>query len=189
MSMKRRQIIKYTSLATGAAISAPLMSVLLTGCKTDEVVEAATGLNLFSSDESNALKAIIDVILPKTDSPSASEVGVHTMIDHMLGKVFPKEQAEAFKPKFDSLLKYLTDSDFFNSDGVGQLKMLSDISGSTDSALTTAKESLLDLKQQTIAYYLSSEEVAKKFLNYLPVPGEYEACVSLESVGNKKWAI
>lgn len=188
--MKRRQIIKYTSLATGAALSAPLMSVLLSGCKTDEVVEAATsGLSLFSSEENTALKAIVDVILPKTDSPSASEMGVHTMIDHMLGKVYPKEQREAFKPKFESLLNHLKDSDFFNSENEAQLKLLTDISSSDDTSLEAAKEGLLDLKQQTIAYYLSSEEVAKNYLNYLPVPGAYEPCVSLESVGNKKWAI
>lgn len=62
-------------------------------------------------------------------------------------------------------------------------------------ALTAAQETLLlnesyrHIKQQTIAYFLSTEEISTNHLNYLPVPGKYEACISLESVGGKAWAI
>ena len=35
--MKRRDLLRYTALATGAAVSAPLASILLSGCKPDVV--------------------------------------------------------------------------------------------------------------------------------------------------------
>ena len=34
--MKRRELLKYTGYFAGAALSAPLASALLTGCKRDE---------------------------------------------------------------------------------------------------------------------------------------------------------
>jgi len=52
-----------------------------------------------------------------------------------------------------------------------------------------AKAALLDIKQQAVAYYLSTKEIATNYLNYLPIPGEYEPCISLESVNGKVWAI
>lgn len=39
--MKRRAILKYTALATGAAESAPLLSSLLVGCQADITEEVA----------------------------------------------------------------------------------------------------------------------------------------------------
>jgi len=182
--MKRRDIIRYTAFATGAVLSAPLMSVLVSGCKTDEVVQAATKLNLFSQEEFDTLKALVDTILPKTDSPSASDVGVHTMIDHMVGSVFSEEDKKSFKDKFQSLASYLGTKGFGDATADDKLNILN---GAYSNAST--KAGLQAVKQQTIAYYLSSEEIAKNYLNYLPVPGAWQSCISLEEAGGKKWAI
>ena len=65
------------------------------------------------------------------------------------------------------------------------------------SALDSSKEDLLreqrtayhDFKSKTVAYYLSTEEIATNHLNYLPVPGKYEACIRLEETGGKAWAL
>jgi len=182
--MKRRQIIKYTSLATGAAISAPLLSVLLTGCKTDEVVKSANTLNLFSQNEFDMLKLVVDIILPKTDSPSASEVGVHTMIDHMVGKVFKEEDKVSFKSKFDLLINHLSAKKFGDMTGDNQLFTLVEASKNKE-----VNAGLQAVKQHAIAYYLSSEEIGKNYLNYLPVPGDWVPCISVAEAGGKKWAI
>lgn len=44
------------------------------------------------------------------------------------------------------------------------------------------------IKQQAITYWLNSEIIATNHLNYLPIPGKYEACIPLESVGGKAWS-
>ena len=67
-------------------------------------------------------------------------------------------------------------------------KAIANIEGGND-VPEQVKESYLDIKQQAIAYYLSSEEVATKFLNYLPVPGPYVPCITLEEAGGKAWAL
>lgn len=181
--MKRRELIKLVTLSTGAVLSAPLMSSLFTSCKeAPKIADADYALQFFNQEEFSLLRALIDTILPKTDSPSATEVGVHKMIDTMVGTVYKPADRTNYKQGFLTLKVYL------NSNAKNQLEALQDLSKSSDSNDKTAKDALLDLKQQTISYYLSTEEIGKNYLNYLPTPGNYEPCISLEEAGGKLWA-
>lgn len=186
--MKRREILKYTALVTGAAVSAPLFSSLLVGCKS-EIAENDVGSQLafFSQEEFTLVKDLVDLILPKTDSPSASEVGIHQMIDTMVGTVYPEKDRAAYKKAFTTLAAYLNKAadgkNFRQLESDKQLQLLKQLEGSNDSG-----KAFLDLKQQTVAYYLSTEEIATNYLNYLPIPGQYDACITLEEAGGKAWA-
>lgn len=190
--MKRRAILKYTALATGAALATPLMTTLLSGCQTD-AVETNSGYQpqFFNKDEFGILKKLVDLILPKTDSPAASEVGVQNIIDTMVGTVYQKEEKISYQKGFKDLLAYLNggQSDIKNLGDKLSLDALQKINDSTDEKLKAVKDSFLHLKQQTVAYYLSTEEIGKNYLNYLPVPGEYQACIQLADVGGKAWAL
>ena len=185
--MKRRAILKYTSLATGAAIGAPLLSVILSGCQSDTVDNYQP--KFFSEKEIGQLQNLIDVILPKTDSPSASEVGVHKIIDSMVGKVYTAEQQADFRKSFSALSEHLAKADFNNKNTTEQVQLLRGLDASKDEALAAVREGYLDVKQQTIAYFLSNEDIGTKYLNYLPVPGDYLPCISVEEAGGKLWAI
>jgi len=187
--MKRREIIKYTALLTGAAVSAPLAGTLLSGCQAPAVEEGSVALSFFKQDEFNLVKNLADLILPRTDSPSASDVGVPEMIDHMVGKVYNQQNKDGYKNQFSKLLAYLDKVNFTTLDAPKKLDLLKELDLSVDESIADAQKAFLGFKQQTIAYYLSTEEIGTKFLNYLPVPGEYEACITLEEVGGKAWAL
>lgn len=190
--MKRREILKYTAYMTGAAVGLPLMSTILTGCKTDQVsTTEAFKLNFFSSEEFNFLKNMVDTILPKTDSPAASEVGVHKMIDSMVGTTYQEDAIKKYRENFDAFTSYLKtqadDKSFGSLSQERKIEILKALDASNENQL--ARAGYLDLKQQTIAYYLNTEEIGTNFLNYLPVPGEYIGCIDLADVGGKAWAI
>ena len=190
--MKRREILKYTAYMTGAAVSLPLMSTLLSGCKTDTVAKAADfKLNFFTKDEFSSLKGIVDTILPKTNSPSASEVGVHKMVDTMVGTTYKAEDAKKYREGFDAFLSFLKSKtegkNFVDLDQPDKIKILKDLDASNTNQ--AARGAYLELKQQTIAYYLNTEEIGTNYLNYLPVPGEYRGCIDLAEVDGKAWAI
>jgi len=181
--MKRRELIKLVTLSTGAVLSAPLVSSLLTSCnEVTKIADADYILQFFSRDDFSLIRELVDTILPKTDSPSASEVGVHKMIDTMVGTVYKPSDRERYKKGFLALKNYLS------SDTTNRLVALQNLSESTDEREGDVKNAMLEFKQQTITYYLSTEEVAKNYLNYLPVPGKYEPCISLEEAGDKLWA-
>ena len=178
--MKRREILRYTAYVTGAALSAPLMGTILSGCKTDPAVPVESGLNYFNNKDFNLVKELVDVILPKSDSPSASDVGVHETIDQMIGLVYTEDQKASYGNGWEELKTYLqTGSDTLSS-------FLNLEKGGSNEDV---RKAYMDLKQQTVAYYLNTEEVATNFLNYLPVPGEYQSCISLDEVDGKAWAL
>jgi len=203
--MKRREILKYTAYMTGAAVSLPLMSTLLTGCKTDDIAKAKDfKLSFFNKEEFNFVEKMVDIILPATDSPSASAVGVHKMIDTMVGTTYKKEDVDMYRKKFNALKKYLNAISDENAFDYGlektiqgknflefnqdeKIKVLKSLDASKEN--NEARDAYLNLKQQTISYYLSSEEIGTNFLNYLPVPGEYKGCIELSEVGGKAWAL
>jgi hypothetical protein len=185
--MKRRTILQYTAYATGAVVGAPLVSVLLSGCQSEVVGNYQPVF--FNEEEFGLVKNLVDLILPKTDSPSATEVGVHQMIDNMVSKVYTVEQQTDFRKGFEALSKYLTEAGFEKMKAAKQLALLQKLDVSTEDSLKAVQAAFLDFKQQTIAYYLSTEEIGMNYLNYLPVPGEYQPCISLEEAGGKAWAI
>lgn len=193
--MNRRDILKYVSLITGAAVSAPLAASLLTGCNTPGVDVAdgpSTDLKFFNKKDFALLKDLVDTILPKTDSPAASEVGVHTMIDHMVGGVYGQDYQQSYKAGFNTLSSHLNEKAgkaFSKLDGKQKLELLQQIENSDEGASEDLRTAYLNLKQQTVAYYLNSKEIGTKYLNYLPIPGEYKSCITLEEVGGKAWAL
>ena len=182
--MDRRRVIKMVSLATGSVLSAPLLGSLLVGCKDDiPKNEEDYKLHFFGEKEFLLVKELIDDILPKTESPSATDVGIHQMIDVMVGTVYSPEDRAHYSKSFNSL------KNFLESSSESRLKSLEELIKSTSEKDLSAQKAFLDLKQQTVAYYLSTEIIATKYLNYLPIPGKYEPCISLESVDGKAWAL
>lgn len=181
--MERRELIKLLGLSSGVVLSTPLLSALLTSCT--EVVKIADEdykLKFFSKEEFTFIKNIIDIILPKTDSPSASEIGVHKIIDTM-AVVYGIDYGVDFRKKLTRLMNYSNSSSNDLDDVIHKL------SKSLDENEKEAKEVLFMLKQKTVTYYLASEEISKNYLNFLPIPGKYEPCISLDEVGGKSWAI
>jgi len=180
--MERRELIRLVTFATGAALAVPLSSSLLTACnQVEKVKDSNYMLSFFSEEDFSSLQNMLDVIIPKTDSPSAVDVGVHQIMDTMAGKVYGPEQQKEFSEKFAALNAYAASNT--------SLKSFKTLMASEDENDQAAKTGLLQLKQQAVAYYLSTEEVGKNYLNYLPVPGAYEPCISLESVDGKAWAL
>ncbi len=179
-------MLKYTALLTGAAVSAPFASAFLSGCSREST--AVSELLFFEPGQFERATLLADAILPRTDSPSATDVNVHFTIDAMLGLVFDEEFKTTFRRQWSALETFLAGNNFTDLDASAQAELLSDLdlgnSGNED-----ARVAFKEFKQQVIAYYLSTEEIGKEFLNYLPIPGEYRPCISVEEVNNKAWAL
>ena len=189
--MNRRDILKYTAMLTGTALCAPLTSAMLSGCSPQPVVTAAgsatPNLHFFSQDDFQLISHIMDVILPKTDSPSATDVGTNLMMDQMFGVVFMPDYQAKFADLFADLRQHLATNKFLELSKDQQVTLLQKLE--LEDKQSKAYWAYMDIKQQTVAYFLSSEQIAENFLNYLPIPGEYKPCVSLAELGGKAWAI
>lgn len=185
--MNRRDIIKYTTLISGAALYPSVLGTFLSSCDTREI-QNNDGYQpeFFSPSDFEMVEVLVDTILPATDSPSASAVGVHKIIDHMVGATYKVGDRENFQDKFKFLANYLNEKGFMDlSDG----EKLTILTGIESDAGDKVQSGFSEFKQLTVRFYLSTEQVAENFLNYLPVPGPYQACIDVSEVGNKIWAI
>jgi hypothetical protein len=197
--MNRREVLRYTAWITGSAVSASLASVILSGCSEQKSEQnKATGtdlaahsglLHFFTPEQFTLVGLLADTILPRTDSPSATDVKVHITLDSMLGQVFDSTYQTKFKAHWLALENYLDKQQFLKLSPSAQVDALKSLELTQSEDLVSAKKSLVEFKQQVIAYYLSAEEIAEKFLNYLPIPGFYKPCISVDEVNNKAWAL
>lgn len=180
--MERRELLKLVTMATGAALAVPLTSSLLIACKkVKQVDDSDYRLQFFNQEDFTLVQNLLNFIIPRTDSPSAVDVGVHQILDTMVGNVYGPDQKEEFSVSFDTLKNYGASQ--------SQLSQLKSVLSSSKEEDQKTKSAFIEFKQLAVAYYLSTEEIATKYLNYLPIPGEYKACISLESVGGKAWAL
>jgi hypothetical protein len=212
--MNRREILRYTAYATGFAISAPLASVLLTGCTPDaEMLAPGFKPGFFSEAEYEFISKFADTMLPKTDTPGAVEVGVPQMIDKVVGEVYSKEDGDKTRMGLQALMKkmdgdnpggfskldgdkalaYLQDQDMLYKKGKVETTMSGEdvpTEEMAQEAAATAKSAYFTLKSSVIGMYMQTEEVATTMLAYDPVPGEYIPCGDLQELtGGKAWAI
>lgn len=185
--MNRREMLKYTALLTGGAVSASFATVFLSGCSApaDEVSE----LHFFDTDQFELVSLLTDTILPRTDSPSATDVNVHHTFDTMIGLVFDVDFKTNFRNQWGELENYLAGHNFRQLGQVERVVLLQNLELNPDAGTDSALQAYMEVKQQVIAYYLTTEEVGREYLNYLPIPGDYEPCISVDDVNNRAWAI
>lgn len=204
-------------LALGYTVATPTLISIVQSCNNETELEWTP--DFFTKDEGAALIKLVDIIIPKTDTPSASETQVHLFIDRFADRVMKPQQQEFVKMSMGRFMeKALKDS---GKDKVGNLtseelepilaaaleatpqdqsKNYNAIEQYND-AMSEGKETLLDegisrfafaenLRGLTIMGYKTSEYVGEEVLKYLSIPGEYIACGDLQELtGGKAWSL
>lgn len=215
--MDRRKALRNMGLSLGYVVATPTLLSLVQSCKQDAAL--AWTPDFLSMEEGNVLITLVDLILPKTDTPSASEVQVHLFIDRFANEIMEKEQKELFKMsmgKFmdkalkDTNKKTLEDlrpedlepvlANALKTSKEDQAKHFKLISKYTE-AIRAGEAATLDdevsrfafannLRGLTIWSYKTSEYIGENVLAYLPVPGEYIGCGDVQELtGGKAWSL
>ena len=191
--MDRRKALKNISLTTGFVAVSPMLVEMLQSCNTNEVSWVPS---FFTQEEGVVLTALVDIIIPKTDTPSASQVNVPEFIDSYMGVVAYEEQRQEYRDGMKALMKVLKDR--FNTD-IHKVK--------EKDYKTILEENFKNLKNKknketvifnflnalrwaTINAYKSSKYIGKEVLAYDPVPGTYIGCDSVDKLsGGKAWSL
>ena len=204
--MKRRELLRYTAYLTGVAVSGPVASALLAGCKRDEAVAAGEAVyepKFFNEEEYEFISKLSDTMIPTTDTPGALDVGVPEMVDKMVGEVYSEEARTKFRDGLTALRKrmdgdeagpfngmdsekslvYLQDQDLHYKNPDTDWDSLPEVDG-------TARDTYFDLKSQIVGAWFNSQPIGTEVLAYDAVPGEYIPCGDLQELtGGKAWAI
>ncbi len=192
--MKRREALKHLGLTAGIVVATPSLIGLLQSCTSD----SETWNPVFLSEEQGLIvKNIVDIILPKTDTPSASEVNVPEFLDKYLNEVLDIKDQEKIKAAFNALvtqiktdyndnLKKVSEENYKN---LLDNHMLLDQPPTPKGDPMTISDLLNTIKWMTINAYRISETVGETILAYDPVPGAYYCGDLQELTGGKAWSL
>lgn len=135
----------------------------------------------FTEAELAAVRALVDVILPATDSPAASAADTHVFLDLALPACASPEAQQTFRAGLAAL------GDFAGLPSERQVAVLKE-RAARDLPLPYDQSFFKILKDYTLTGYFLSETGATRALAYERVPGGYEGDVPLKP-GQKAWAI
>jgi glucoside 3-dehydrogenase (cytochrome c) hitch-hiker subunit len=125
--------------------------------------------------------AIADVILPRSDSPSATDVGVPAFIDVIVSENYTENARAAFVAgldAFDAKVASRTGSAFAALNPDAQAAAISTIEGATDRRAEPAR-SYWQLKGLIIHGYFTSEAVMKRVLHTVITPGRFNGAAPM----------
>mgnify|MGYP003887131307 FL=1 len=175
-----------------SAFLTPTLVGVLEGCR-DKVAET-DDLRVLTTPQNETIIAISDTIIPRTDTPSASDVRSNYFMDLLLQDVFDKEARNDFLmglAQFDEECVESTGHSFSKLDGQQRFVYLEKLDKEIMERTYGEHVPFYYLfKELTITIYFSSEKGVTQNLNYTPVPGPYRGEVDFSTdtrimVGNK----
>ena len=191
--MDRREAIQRTAMMLGYAVSASAIAGIMNGCKA--APELAFKPLFLTPEMAGMIAEMAEIIIPKTDTPGAKDVGVPAFIDLMLKDCYKKEDQDRFlkgATDFDADAKATYGDTFVYCDAEKQKELVLKYHSEAIAAMkseTPPKDRpfVLMVKELTMLGFFTSEPGATQVLQYNPVPGAYKGCVPLSEVG-RTWA-
>ena len=210
--MNRRQALKNFGLGAGILIIGPSTLSLLQSCKNEPNNNWEP--TFLSISNGLALKQILNVIIPKTDTPGANDLNLAQFIDSYMDQVASEERqqyfkgsadafAAAFKGEFDKELDNGKEKDFekiiskYLSASLEEQEIFAKTETETQDPIDKIPELKMDpdagslsylknVRQMAIWAWKTSEQIGENVLWYDPIPGRYISCGPIEELGNGK---
>jgi hypothetical protein len=199
--INRREALQRVAALMGGAISAPAMLGFLNGCSAKKP-EAGWKPVFLTESQAAVVTEIAEIMIPHTDTPGATELGVPGFIDTMLKDVYAKDDQDRFFAGFKAFEAQSQSEygrEFLKLEPTQRATL---VKSSHDVAVEEAKKKLvtasrrdvnrpfiLMVKELTLLGYFTSEVGATQVLQYIQVPGAYVACMPIAKAGTgKTWA-
>ena len=152
-------------------------------------------------DEAIFIRTIVDLMLPRTDTPGALDVKVDIFIDRVFARLYDEEGKGYIRNQIAEFNQECIDmhgAKFIDLSKDQQIAFMEraelnsgKFSGSVWGTPVGPQEQIgfyRSLKSTAIWAFFSSEEIGKNVLNYDPVPTMYKGCIPLDDVGNR-WSL
>ena len=197
--MDRRRALKKTGFIAGAAVAMPSLLSLLQSCQTAPRLDWQP--EFFSVDEARFVSSLVDMILPRTETPGALDVKVDMFLDKVFARTYDAEAQQNVRMEIAAFnadcQQQFGDSfvELKEKDRVAMLKSAEAESGKFNGSVwgtAVGKEEPVgfyrSIKSMAIWAYFSSEAIGEKVLSYDPIPQEYNGCKLQSEIGNR-WSL
>lgn len=210
--MKRRQALKNIGLGAGIFIVGPSTLSLLQSCKNEPEYDWQP--TFLSASHGFALQRILDVILPATDTPGASDLNIAQFIDSYMDQVadenrqarfeqsagsfskafkaeYEKEQGEGKDEEFENLIKKYLKATPAEKEKYAKRNTETQDAQKQESDMEIDPDAgayayLTTVREMGIWAWKNSEEIGENVLWYDPIPGQYIPCGPVSELGNGK---
>lgn len=193
--MDRRDALRL--LATGAALQLAPGNILIVLREARTLLAAPVPLRTLNSHQDATVKAMAELILPKTDTPGATDVGAGEFIDLMLTEwydeqdrtsflhglsgvdrqtkdLFGKTFVEASPDQQAEILAWLGEKMTEEADAVGPAR--GERSGSSRESSASFYPML---RRLTLTAYYTSEAGATEELHFQVIPDSHAGCATI----------
>jgi gluconate 2-dehydrogenase gamma chain len=197
--MNRRELLQQVAYLMGGAVSAPAILGLMSGCSPKQSI-AGWKPAFLTEDQGAIVTEVAEIIIPRTNTPGAKDVGIPQFIDTMLKDVYEKEDQQRFVNGIDAFEKASKDQfskAFMKLDAPQRLQLVKKFHdeavererADTEPDRSARRPFILMTKELTLLGFFTSQVGASEVLQYNPVPGAWRACVPLSEAGNgHTWA-
>jgi hypothetical protein len=197
--MDRRSALKKAGVLAGSAVAIPSFFSLLQSCKSEN--RLGWQPLFFTETEAKTIAAILDMILPRTDTPGALDVKSDIFIDKVIAKTYDEEAQAKMRTEiaaFNSECEKNFGNTFVELNPADREKVLQAAEKNSGKfspgvwGTAVGKQEPIgfyrSIKSMAIWAYFTSEEIGKNVLAYDPIPGTYEPCMPL-SEGQNRWSL
>ncbi|WP_100614533.1 gluconate 2-dehydrogenase subunit 3 family protein [Confluentibacter citreus] len=197
--MDRRKAIQRTGQLAVTTLLMPSMLSLLQSCKKENRLDWQP--EFLKEEEAKTISTLVDIILPRTETPGALDVKVDIFIDKVIAQTYDATEQEIIRAEiaaFNADCEKTFGNIFIDLNKTDQIKVLQEAetnSGKINPGVWGASVGeqkpigfYRTMKSMAIWAYFTSEEIGKNVLSYDPVPGNYEPCKPLSEIGNR-WSL
>ena len=204
--MDRRRALKNLGTGIGAFTLSTSMINLLQSCQNQ------TNLNLltFSSKQFSFISKLMDLIIPSTDLPGATDLKLNIFIDSYISEVWYSQNKDIFIQGLDKCILEVKNHEEKNLIVLldKYLKIDKKISDKYDDMISDYEDKvklgqnpsfdqnifqyvfIKKLRDLSVMSFKINEYIAENVLAYNPIPGNYKGCVDLENTtGGKAWSL
>jgi gluconate 2-dehydrogenase gamma chain len=190
--MNRREWLKSMSMLAVGAVAAPSLLAVFEAHAAAQV--PGEGPLFFSVAQSDLIAAVVDIVIPRTDTPGALDAGVPRFIDQMFKAVYAKDDQQRYLQAL-AAFERASPKPFLQLDAVQRKALVTKLHGKAladkkvaDSA--SAANFVLMTKKLTMMGFFLSQPGCTQVLQYIAVPGAYQADIPLSQAGNgRAWAV
>lgn len=211
--MDRRSALKNISIGIGITVSSGSLMTLISSCKSDSSATQTVKVDLLNNKEAGFLEEIMDIMLPKTETPGAKELGLIKYVRAIFNQLYEVKDQKSFSKGMDlfqAAVKDKFDLDSgFSANRIQISEVLDDWIGTKNESrkeeigkiMATPEDKVKEnnkpyytyrfldnLRYLAVTAYFGSEEIGENHLAYDPIPGEYNGCIPVSEVGNS-WSL
>lgn len=185
-TISRREAIRRAALVAGVSITPGWLQA---ATQTQNAIAAgATGAaSNLSAAHMAVLTAAAERILPRTDTPGATDVGVPAFLDRFYASVLSPTERTLLTDALDAIERAAS-----SAHGSAFASLTASQQDAVLRTVATAQQDVTPssfgtLRSLVVLGYFTSEEVGRNVLHYDPVPGAYDGCLPIEQVGRRNW--